>query len=240
MPVNPQQLAFDFSAPTIRYEVLHSHRRRTLGLEVHRDLRVVIRAPVACPDELVARYLARNKRWISRQLAQFQSLPAPRPRRRYIAGETHLYLGTEYPLRLRPEGRSRVVLEDEALAVYGIGAMNPTATESALARWYLARAKVEFHAVVAACHAHPRFAGYPQPRLTIRTMRTRWGTLCAKRGMTLNSVLIQAAPECIEYVVCHELCHLRYRGHGRRFHQLLSAVLPDWEARKQRLEATLP
>lgn len=265
MPNNLHQLAFDFLAPpcaepavsalqpgdrrspesargedlAIRFEVVHSPRRRTLGLEIHRDLRVVIRAPLACPEALIARYLARNRRWIARQLAHFQTLPPPRPARRYIAGEPHLYLGHEYPLTLQPAGRSRVVLEDDSLVVYGIGATSPTATQSAVARWYLARAQVEFHRVLAACHAHPRFTSYPLPALKIRAMRTRWGTLCAQRGMTLNTVLIQASRACIEYVVFHELCHLKYRGHGQRFHKLLTVVLPDWEARKLLLEATI-
>ena len=225
--------------PEIRYEILQSPRRRTLGLEIHRDLRVVIRAPLACPQELITRYLARNKRWINRQLAHFQTLPPPRPARRYVAGETHLFLGHEYPLTLKPDERSRIAIEDDTLVVYGIGATSPTATQSALGRWYAGRAQVEFHRVLAACHAHPRFVAYPLPSLKIRAMRTRWGTMCTQRGMTLNTVLIQAPRECIEYVVFHELCHLSYRGHGQRFYKLLTAVLPEWEALKLRLEATI-
>jgi predicted metal-dependent hydrolase len=225
--------------PELRYEILHSPRRRTLGLEIHRDLRIVIRAPLACPEELITRYLARNRRWINRQLAHFKTLPPPRAARRYVDGEPHLYLGQEYRLTLKPDARSRIVVEDDALVVYGIGATSPTATQSALTRWYSARAQVEFHRVLAACHAHPRFATYPLPALKIRTMRTRWGTMCTQRGMTLNSVLIQAPRECIEYVVFHELCHLSYRGHGQRFYKLLTAVLPNWEALKQQLEATI-
>ena len=57
--------------------------------------------------------------------------------------------------------------------------------------------------------------------------------------MTLNAVLIQAPRECIEYVIFHELCHLSYHGHGARFYQLLSAVAPEWEARKRQLETTI-
>lgn len=221
------------------YEVLHSPRRRTLGLEVHRDLRVVIRAPLACPDDLVRRYVARHRRWIARQLAHFQRLPAPRPPPRYEDGEIHLYRGQPYRLALCPEGRSAVHVHGESLIVSGVGAAHPATVESALARWYLARAKAEFPRVLATCHAHPRFARYPLPALRIRAMRTRWGSLCQRRGMTLNTVLVQAPPVCLEYVVFHELCHLSYRGHGVRFHQLMSAVVPDWEERKRLLEATI-
>lgn len=239
-PPAPATAALAESAPTaIAYEVMHSPRRRTLGLEVHRDLRVVIRAPLACPEDLVNRYVARHRRWIARQLEHFQQMPAPRAPLRYVDGETHLYQGQPYPLRLQPGGRSQVALREDALVVSGISAASPVTTASALARWYQARARLEFPRMLVACHAHPRFARYPLPLLRMRAMRTRWGTLCQQRGMTLNTVLIQAPPACLEYVVFHELCHLSYRGHGVRFHQLLSAVLPDWEARKQQLEATI-
>lgn len=258
--VNPLQLLLDFFAPPdppaktsvaqatpmpvgevspLTFEVLHSPRRRTLGLEVHRDLRVVIRAPLACPEELVNRYVARHRRWIMRQLAQLQKLPPPRARPRYTENEAQLFQGRSYRLELQPQQRSKVALAEDVIVVGGIGASNSTTVESALARWYLARAKVEFPRMLARCHAHPRFARFPLPLLRIRSMRTRWGTMCVQRGMTLNTVLIQAPPECMEYVIFHELCHLSYRGHGARFYQLLTAVLPDWEARKRQLEATI-
>jgi predicted metal-dependent hydrolase len=132
------------------------------------------------------------------------------------------------------------MLQGETLVVGGVGASSPVTAQSALSRWYLARARAEFPKSLARCHAHPRFSRYPLPSLRIRTMRTRWGTMCRERGMTLNTALILAPIDCLDYVVFHELCHLSYRGHGARFYQLLEAVLPDWEARKRTLEAAMP
>jgi len=106
------------------------------------------------------------------------------------------------------------------------------------AGWSRAQAAVEFTALLDTWHSHPRFARYPRPALAIRAMRTRWGSLGTHRGMSLNLALIEAPRTCIEYVVVHELCHLRYHGHGRGFYRLLEAVLPDWRARKRALEAS--
>ena len=258
--LKPVQLLFDFvtgrSEPMVRdlvplaapekkaptlppFQIIPSPRRRTLGVEVHRDLSVIVRAPLGCPDDLVRRYLNRQRRWITRQLDYFKALPPPRPHPRYVEGEAHLYLGREYQLALQPERRSQVLIDGERLIVGGIGASDPSVTEAALSRWYLARARLEFINLLSACHAHPRFARYGCPSLRVRNMRTRWGSLCRARGMTLNAVLIQAPRECIEYVIFHELCHLSYHGHGARFYQLLSAVAPEWEARKRQLETTI-
>ena len=119
------------------------------------------------------------------------------------------------------------------------GRTHPTAVRRALDTWYRARAATEFTALLDHWHAHPRFARYPRPALNIRAMRTRWGSLGTRRGMTLNLALIQAPHACIEYVVVHELCHLRFHGHGRGFYGLLETVMPDWRARKTLLEASV-
>lgn len=240
--LNPSPVVAAVTPPRngpIAYEVKHSMRRRSLALEVYRDARVVVRAPSACPDDVVSRYIRRHQRWIARQLAHFETLPQPRPAPQYRAGEAHLYLGREYRLVLCPDRSSKIAIAGDDLKVSGLAAADPSSTESALARWYHTHARVEFAKILATCHAHTRFAPHPLPALKVRTMRTRWGTMCTQRGMTLNTVLIQSPRECIEYVVFHELCHLSYRGHGPRFYRLLSSVLPDWEARKRRLESTI-
>ena len=67
-------------------------------------------------------------------------------------------------------------------------------------------------------------------------MIKRWGS-CAKTGtITLNYELIKAPLHCIDYVIMHELCHLKIHSHGNGFNELLSKCMPDWEWRKERLE----
>lgn len=221
------------------FEVLRSTRRRTLTLEVHRNLRVLVRAPQRCGDEAIARYVAGHQDWITRQLARFENLSPARPMPAFLDGEQHLYQGRSLTLRIRREGRPRVALHGDELQLEGAQLKDGAAVAAALGRWYLQQAREQFPLWLARCHAHPRFAGYPVPALRIRTMRSRWGTLCRQRGMTLNTVLIQAPVACLEYVVFHELCHLVYHGHGPRFHQLMSSVLPDWRARKALLEQAI-
>ena len=106
-----------------------------------------------------------------------------------------------------------------------------------LHRWYLDRARAVFTEVLDASLLH--FKGVEQPRLIVRAMRSRWGSLSRAGSMTLNVNLVRAPRPCIEYVVVHELCHTRHRDHDARFFKLLGQVMPDWEQRKQRLEAAL-
>jgi predicted metal-dependent hydrolase len=76
-------------------------------------------------------------------------------------------------------------------------------------------------------------------RLIVRTMQSRWGGLSRADTMTLNVNLVRASRPCIEYVVTHELCHVKHRDHDAHFYKLLDQLMPDWEQRKRRVETAL-
>ena len=77
------------------------------------------------------------------------------------------------------------------------------------------------------------------PKLSVRVMRTRWGSLSPAGRMSLNALLAQTPKPCIEYVIVHEFCHLVHRNHGPDFYALLEQRMPDWKACKQRLKQFL-
>ena len=221
------------------YELRQSERRRSLSIEVHPDLRVVVRAPLRCPRHEIEHFVAARAGWIRAQLEHFRHAPRVPLLPGYDDGAVHYYLGLPHRLRLDPAERHGVERREDCLVIGGRAAQDVASARLALEDWYRARAREQFAEILAQCHLHPRFQRYPCPTLNIRAMRTRWGSLGSRRGMTLNLILIQAPRECIEFVVMHELCHLRYHGHGKGFYKLLDTVLPDWRARKRLLEASL-
>jgi len=222
---------------TIRYEVRFLASRQTLAIEVHPDSRVLVRAPVDCPEALIAERVQKRAAWISRQLAEFERYRPRTPARQHINGESHLYLGRQYRLKLAEGDSASVKLTRGQLLVSLPGEPEPERVKALLHRWYLDRARAVFTEVLDASLLH--FKGVEQPRLIVRAMRSRWGSLSRASTMTLNLNLVRAPRPCIEYVVTHELCHTRHRDHDARFFKLLEHVMPDWEQRKQRLEAAL-
>lgn len=222
---------------TIRYEVRFLASRQTLAIEVHPDSRVLVRAPVDCPEALIAERVQKRAAWISRQLAEFERYRPRTPARQYINGESHLYLGRQYRLKLAEGDAASVKLTRGQLLVSLPGEPEPERVKALLHRWYLDRARAVFTEVLDASLRH--FKGVEQPRLIVRAMQSRWGSLSRAGSMTLNVNLVRAPRLCIEYVVTHELCHTTHRDHDARFFKLLGQVMPDWEQRKQRLEAAL-
>ncbi|OHC65309.1 MAG: metal-dependent hydrolase [Rhodocyclales bacterium RIFCSPLOWO2_02_FULL_63_24] len=226
-----------FGTETIVYEVRLLPSRRTLGIEVHPDMSVIVRAPADCDPEIILARVGKRASWISRQLANFQRYSPRTPARQYVSGETHLYLGRQYRLKVGAGETASVKMNRGHLLLTLPGKADPGRVQALLHRWYLDHARQVFSAVLDAWL--PRIKGHQRPRLIVRAMQSRWGSLSQTGTMTLNSNLIRAPRACIEYVVVHELCHLKHRDHDAGFFRLLVQVMPDWEKRKQRLETAL-
>lgn len=234
-----------YGRDTIRYEVRFLASRQTLAIEVHPDSRVLVRAPLGCPEALIAERVQKRARWISRQLAEFERYRPRTPARQYLNGESHLYLGRQYRLKLVPSDAASVKLTRGQLLVTLPGEPEAERAKALLHRWYLDRAQVVLAEVLDTSLLRfkgidSRFRGNDRPvRLIVRAMQSRWGSLSRAGTMTLNVNLVRAPRPCIEYVVTHELCHIEHRNHDARFFKLLGQVMPDWEQRKKRLEAAL-
>lgn len=226
-----------YGRDTIHYEVRFLASRQTLAIEVHPDSRVLVRAPLGCPEALIAERVQKRAGWIGRQLAEFERYRPRTPARQFINGESHLYLGRQYRLKLTLGDAASVKLQRGQLLVCLPGDSDPARVKPLLHRWYLDRARAVFGEVLSTSLLH--FKSLDHPRLIVRAMHSRWGSLSRAGTMTLNVNLVRAPRPCIEYVVIHELCHAKFRDHDARFFKLLGQVMPEWEQRKQRLETAL-
>lgn len=232
-----ERASLQYGGETIPYAVQRVNSRKTLGIEVYPDGRVLVRAPGDCPESEIRERMRRRASWISHQLADFARYQPRTPQRQYLSGESHRYLGRQYRLKVASSREAGVRLSRGEMRVSVSGPATPARVKAQLDRWYLARARERFDEVLEASLA--RFPKLERPRLIIRTMQSRWGSLSPAGGMTMNVRLVQAPRACIEYVVVHELCHAVYRDHNSRFFRLLEAVMPDWKRRKERLESSL-
>lgn len=220
----------------IPYVLSFQSARSKLAITVHPDLVVTVIAPEGRSLDEIAEGVRRRAGWVAKQLRQFERWhPLPRMPR-FVPGESHLYLGRQYRLRLE-RGPAAVALSSGRLIVRTPSEPMPSAVGDALAVWYAARARETFvRRLKRIQDSIPRLRRI-EVRLRIRGMSRRWGS-CGPRGtVTLNTALVQAPPSCIDYVLVHELCHRLMPNHSSRFFRLLSSCLPDWERRRERLNS---
>lgn len=229
-----QQLTVTLAPGRLSGLVLRRQRRRTLAIHVHRDATVEVRAPTTCPLAAVLDFVHRRRDWISRQLDRVATY-TPAPALRYTQGERHRYLGEWLMLALRQGTPRQGQLAGGRLLLTLREPTDPVRVKRLLEQWYQARASEVFAERLARWSGHSAYRDLPPPPLRLRRMRSRWGSCSARGIITLNTYLIEQRPELIDYVVVHELCHLRVFAHSARFYALMDAVLPDWRQRRRAL-----
>jgi predicted metal-dependent hydrolase len=227
----------------IPYEIYVRPARKTLGIEVHPDGRVLVLVPSLCDDVTIEDKVRLRVGWISRQLTTFSRYERHTAPRQYLSGESHRYLGRQYRLRVvtndKSSDKEQIKLTRGEIVVTGARKLPQEKLKDLLRCWYLNRAREVFDVVLSDAFDVFGRRRLAKPRISVRDMRSRWGSLSPGGLMTLNSRLIQAPRPCIEYVILHELCHLVHRDHNAKFFALLGQLMPDWQKRKQRLEKAL-
>lgn len=215
---------------------LFSGNRKTMEIAVHPDSSVIVKAPENSDISQIENKLNKRARWILRQLKYFRQFDPRTPARCYVNGESHLYLGKHYRLKLIKDPASSVKLSRGFFHVHCADPRTPQAVKKLLDSWYLERAKVQFREGMDRCWQKFSNAGSEKPNLSVKRMKKRWGSLSEKGTMTLNTDLVKAPKECIDYVITHELCHLKYHAHSSDFYRLLDSIVPDWKKIKHKLE----
>ena len=218
---------------------VHHGTRTTLAIEVLPDSSVVIKAPVGTGIEAIRTRVAKRARWIIKQQQYFRQFEPRTPERHFVGGETHLYLGRQFRVRVCAGDKDVVKLSRGYFQVELQQQADTDAIRKLLLKWYLDKARLRFAETLKRCWPAFKTLGHSEPHLQIRRMKKRWGSLSRNGLLTLNPDLIRAPNECIDYVITHELCHLHSHDHSAEFYRLLERVMPDWEKRKHKLELAL-
>ena len=221
-----------FGSKQIDFQVIFSNRK-TLGITVMPDLSVKVIAPVDTSIEKIKEKLFKKAPWIIKQQSYFLSFQPRTTERKYIAGETHLYLGRQYRLKINVGKIYSVKLKGQFIIVT---TDDKSILKDMVKSWYLNHARSVFRNI-----ADPiieKFKNYniEPSSIVLREMPTRWGSCTPKGKIILNPELVKAPKGCIEYVIIHELCHLIHHYHTQKFIDLQTKEMPDWEKWKNKLE----
>lgn len=214
--------------------------RKTLKITVNPDKTVVATAPKGIELDKIMDGVKKRSRWILKQQNYFDEFFPKQTPRKYIGGESHYYLGKQYRLKIIESDTNDIKLKSGYINIHTKKKTDKDYIESLLYTWYKIRSKIKFKESINRCMKILKKYEIEEPELNIRKMKARWGS-CSKdkNKIILNIELIKAPSHCIEYVVMHELCHLKYPNHSKYFWNFLSLVMPDWKTRKERLEKVI-
>lgn len=219
------------------YQLLRLERK-TLSLTVLPNLSIVVRSPLQAQQERVEVFLQKKWLWLEEQVRYFKKHHFRKSDKEYVSGESFLYLGRQYKLIVR-EAKAKAVSLNKGVLICQTtdSVMNNADTKKQLDNWFIEKARLVF--TERYNDILKKFSYTDKPRLVIKKMDRRWGSFVRGKSIILNPLLIHVAKDCIDYVITHELCHIKHRNHTKVFYKLLSTKCPKWEAIKEKLEMRL-
>jgi len=234
---HPTTHQLNFGSKVICFSVTY-RKRKTLAISVQPDTSVCVVAPEGQPLIAIKGKVLKRAPWILKQKRYFSQFLPKQPARKFVTGETHRYLGKQYRLKVVQRSTERVILKGGFITVYcGKGATQAD-VRRLVTGWYRQKAEERFQKSLDRCIKSFAKFKVNTPQLKVKRMSKRWGSCTTSGIIYLNPELIKASSECIDYVVVHELCHLQIMHHSSAFYRMLTGIMPDWQDRKETLEAT--
>jgi predicted metal-dependent hydrolase len=209
--------------------------RRTIAISVLPDSTVIVRVPNITSQKKILQIVNEKYNWIIKHRDNYRKPENNKLKRSYESGTTHMFHGNESLLNIERSSRPYVKFVDSTIQM---GFDRPEDTENVrrLLYWgYKNEALVHFPQLMNKVLKENEDRGFKPSKLVIRTMKRRWGSCSAKGVITLSTELIKLSDLYIEYVIMHELCHLKHHNHGPHFYELLSEIFPDWKRVRKEL-----
>ncbi len=225
----------EWNGVTIAYIWCHS-RRKTLGITVRSDKSVSVRVPMRTPEKVIRAFVANRAEWVLKTWKKLNS-HLPRQSQDYGRGALFMFQGEELRLEFT-KGVPRSLHRYDGLLMLTTPEPPPEETvRRMIDNWYRNQALSIANERSIECHRLMAGEGIPLPPITIRTMKTRWGSYSYKtRRITLNLNLVKVPPACLDYVIFHELCHIKVRHHGSDFWKMVGSYVPDYLAIRRQLQ----
>lgn len=216
---------------TIEYDIIYSNRK-TLEISVKAPDIVTVRCPNHLNEDEIEKSVRNRGRWIIEKLYLLSKVNTIPINREYVPGESFLYLGRNYSLRIvvdeglkKPEVklfRGRFIINTPA--------KDEELMKSAMEAWYKEKAKKTIEERV---KYYSKYFKIKPNKVKIKAQKSRWGSCTSKNDLLFNYKLIMAPSPVLDYVVVHEMCHMEHKDHSRNFWNRVKSILSDFEERRR-------
>ena len=212
---------------------------KNVNLRIKPEGEVLVSANNSVPTDFIDAFIEKKQRYIFSVLLRyeekkklFQAVP-----KRYVSGESYDLLGKSLRLKVEANKEENVYTDGVYIFLKVKDKDDFRHKEIMMSKWLKQYQTTVFEELLQEKYLLFEKYGVTYPTLKIRNMTSRWGSCQPKKGIiTLNSKLIEAPRNCIEYVILHELVHFIHPNHSRQFWDFVAMMMPDWKERKEELE----
>jgi len=215
----------------LKYNLIRSVRR-SVTAKICKDGTIEVRSPMLYGVADMTRFLQQHWRWLTNHYDKVVE-KAESQNKKYVSGEMHHYLGEKYELRVIESNSNSVKIIDNYLIV---NCKSEDLVEKILTNWYKKMAVVKFNELLPPIVESFKEYNVSPRKITIRDMKSRWGSCSRQGNISLNLQLIKLNENCIKQVIVHEMCHLVYFDHQAGFYSLMDKEFPEWKKWKSELK----
>ena len=210
------------------FQVRRSPRRRTVALVVDRAAELIVNSPESVTADDLSRWIHSKLLWVHRKLALKSEFAIRGRNPEYVSGESFMYLGKRYRLRLLSDQRQDLRFDGTSFLLR----CNAQPADELFRRWYIQSGRRWLKRRLPSLY---RLTGVSPSRVVVRDLGFRWGSCGRDNSINLNWRVFQLPVSLIDYLVLHELCHIEEPSHGPKFWRALDRTLPDWRQRREAL-----
>lgn len=216
------------SMEEIKISKIIRSKRKTIALVVTHDAELIIRAPIKVSVKYLKNLVNKKSAWITAKLKEMQDRTKPKAKE-FVSGETFLYLGKSYRLKIVDNAEIDIGLKDNLL----LSLEKVPYAREVLMQWYKSEAEKK---IKERCEFYSSLTGCKPFSIRITDAQKRWGSCGAKGTLNFSWRLIMSPMEIIDYVIVHELVHLEQRDHSRLFWDKVKNIMPDFKRRQKWLK----
>lgn len=208
----------------IKIDTLIRSNRRTVALILERDGSLTVRAPKRAAMRDIQNFVHEKADWIERSREKLKAIVTV-PKKEFADGETFLFLGKDYELRFVPSQRQTLQFDGG----FTLKASARPRGEAVFTQWYRSQALTIFTERVT---DYATLHGFSPKQVKVNSAKTRWGSCSTNGTINFSWRLVMAPLDVIDYVVIHELVHLRVKDHSQRFWQAVERLCPEYKAHR--------
>ena len=208
-------------------------RRRTISLQISRQSGVIVSAPYFTPTSEINSFVEQKYDWIQKNIQRQKEQQVQEAEKRYISGEYFYYLGTPYPLEVFFQQNLPPGLVFWSNRFYLNCPDGEARRKNYFIEWY--KTKAEIYIAGQVDHHGSKLQLLPH-RIRITSAQTRWGSCSGENNLAFSFRLIMAPQAVIDYVIVHELMHIKQKNHSSQFWKLIETVMPEYKLHRHWLK----
>ena len=205
-------------------------KRKTLSLQIDEQGNIIVYAPIHTPKVFINQFIHKHQDWINKHISKIQQRDISFVRKKFVNNEKFLFLGEKYPLLITYTAEINSVSFDKTNFYLNPDTANPLSVFEA---WYKEQAYIIFHKQVKDFSTIMKLS---PTDIKLSSAKTRWGSCNSKNVIRLNWKLVMAPIEIINYVIIHELAHIKEKNHSKKFWSIVEKYDINYKQHRQWLK----